>query len=74
MQVKSIDKFNATCEAKGVTREVSLFLIQDQEIKPGDHVMIHVGYAIQKLSEKEAEEAWEMYDEIFRRLDEEAAD
>lgn len=65
MKIKSIDGFNATCEAKGIEREVSLFMLQGEPIEVGDHVLIHVGYAIQKVSEAEAHSAWELFDEIL---------
>lgn len=74
MQVVDIDGYNARCEARGVERTVSLFLMQDQEVTVGDHVMVHVGYAIQKMSEQEARSAWELYDEMFETLDTAAAD
>lgn len=48
MQIIAIDGYNARCEAKGVEREVSLFMLQDESVSVGDYVMIHVGYAIQK--------------------------
>lgn len=65
MQIQSVEGFNAVCEARGVRREVSLFMVQDQAIAPGDHVLVHVGYAIQKVSETEAAEAWQLFDEIL---------
>jgi len=65
MQIQSVDGFNAVCEARGVRREVSLFMIQDQQVEPGDHVLVHVGYAIQKVSADEAAEAWELFDQIL---------
>jgi hydrogenase expression/formation protein HypC len=65
MRVQSIDNFMAQCEARGITRQVNLFLVQHEEIKIGDLVMVHVGNAIQKMSEEEANLAWETYDEIF---------
>jgi hydrogenase expression/formation protein HypC len=74
MQVVEVDGYNARCEARGVERAVSLFLMQDQAVSVGDHVMVHVGYAIQKMTEQEARSAWELYDEMFERLDGEAAD
>ena len=49
MQIVAIDGSSARCEAKGVQRDVSLFLMQDQALQPGDHVLVHVGYAIQKM-------------------------
>lgn len=65
MQIDQIDGFNARCSAKGVSREVSLFLMQGEPIALGDFVMVHVGYAIQKMSELEARSAWELYDEML---------
>lgn len=65
MQVVEIDGYNARCEAKGVERTVSLFMMQDEEVSIGDFLMIHVGYAIQKMTEEEAQSAWEIYDEML---------
>jgi hydrogenase expression/formation protein HypC len=65
MRVKSVDGFAAVCEAKGIEREVSLFMLQGESIEPGDHVLIHVGYAIQKVCEEEARASWELFDEIL---------
>ena len=65
MQVKSIQGFQCICEARGIEREVSLFMLQEEDIAPGDYVLIHVGYAIQKVSEVEAASSWEMFDEIL---------
>jgi len=66
MQISEIDGFNARCTAKGVQREVSLFLLQDDDLQVGDYVLIHVGYAIQKISEQDAQTAWELFDEMFQ--------
>jgi hydrogenase expression/formation protein HypC len=65
MQIKSIDRFLARCEAKGVERDVNLFMLQEDEIAVGDFVMVHIGYAIQKMTEQEARSAWEIYDEML---------
>ena len=65
MQISSIDRFVARCHAKGVERDVNLFLMQNEAIVPGDFVMVHVGYAIQKMTEQEARSAWEIYDEML---------
>ncbi len=69
MRVVEIDGFNARCEAKGVEREVSLFMMQDEQVAPGDFVMVHVGYAIQTVSEQDAQSAWELFDEMLAHLD-----
>lgn len=65
MQIVEIEGFNARCEAKGVFREVSLFMLQGEDVAPGDYVMVHVGYAIQVMTEQEARSAWELYDEML---------
>ena len=65
MQIKSIDGFMARCEAKGIEREVSLFMMQDDELAVDDFIVVHVGYAIQKISEDEAQTAWELYDQMI---------
>jgi len=64
MRIRSVDGFNAVCEAKGIEREVSLFMLQGDAVAPGDHVLVHVGYAIQKVSEEEARSTWELFDQI----------
>jgi hydrogenase expression/formation protein HypC len=65
MQIKSIDGFVANCEAKGVYREVSLFMLQDEDFQVDDYVVVHVGYAIQKINQQEARTAWELYDQML---------
>lgn len=65
MRVIEIDGFNARCEAKGIERTVSLFLLQHEPVSAGDMVLIHVGYAIQKVSEEEARTAWDLLDEVL---------
>ena len=66
MQIVEIDGYNARCTAKGVEREVSLFLLQDEPLAAGDFVIVHVGYAIQKMTPQEARSTWELFDEVLR--------
>lgn len=66
MQVVSIDGFTARCHAKGIEREVSLFLLQEEPVAVGDYLLIHVGYAIQKVAPQQALSAWELYDRMER--------
>ncbi len=65
MKIVSIEGYNARCEARGVMREVSLFMLQDEVITAGDYVMVHVGYALQKMTEQEARSSWELLDELL---------
>jgi hydrogenase expression/formation protein HypC len=69
MQIKQIDGYTARCEAKGVERDVSLFMMQDEALREDDYVVVHVGYAIQKISPQEARTAWELYDQMLGDAD-----
>jgi hydrogenase expression/formation protein HypC len=65
MQIESIDGFMCRCVARGIERQVSLFMLQGEELTPGDHILVHVGYAIQKVSAEEAADSWELLDEVL---------
>jgi hydrogenase expression/formation protein HypC len=65
MRISTIDGFQCTCEARGIEREVSLFMLQDESLAPGDHVLVHVGYAIQKVSADDAADSWQLFDQIL---------
>ena len=65
MRIIEIDGYNARCEARGIERRASLFLLQHEQLQVGDLVMIHVGNAIQKMTEEDAQTAWDLFDEIF---------
>jgi hydrogenase expression/formation protein HypC len=65
MRITAIDGYTARCEAKGVFRDVSLFMMQDEPPVVGDYVMVHVGYALQKLTEAEARSTWELLDQVL---------
>jgi len=47
---------------RGVSREVNIMLV---EAKVGDYVLVHAGYAIQVLDEREAQETLRLWDEIL---------
>ena len=70
IQIESVNGFVARCQAKGIYRDVSLFMMQDQPPQVGDFVMVHVGYAIQKVTESEARSAWELFDQILEETGE----
>jgi len=65
MKITAIDGYQCTCEARGIEREVSLFMLQHETLEPGDFILVHVGYAIQKVSADEAAESWALFDEIL---------
>jgi hydrogenase expression/formation protein HypC len=53
MQVKTIENEMAICEIDGVQREACLMMIEGVEV--GDYVLIHAGFAIEKIDEDEAQ-------------------
>ncbi len=65
MQITAIDGFDAHCCARGVEREVSLFLLQGEPVTIGDFVLVHVGYAIQRISAEQARQSWELFDQLW---------
>lgn len=69
MQVLSVDGFVARCEAKGVQRDVNLFLLQEETVSVGDYLVMHAGYAMQKVTAEEAASAWDLYDQMLAAED-----
>jgi len=69
MQIKQINGYSALCEARGIEREASLLLMLEDDLKIGDYVMISIGNIISKIDEKDAQVAWDLYDEMFAVLD-----
>ena len=53
MQVKTIENEVAMCEIDGVQRQASLMMLDD--VKIGDFVLIHAGFAIEKIDDDEAQ-------------------
>ncbi len=53
----------AVAEIMGVQREISIILVP--EIKVGQYVMIHAGFAINPIDEKEAKETEELLQKVF---------
>ena len=51
--VELLDDDKATVDMGGVQKAISLALVED--VAPGDYVIIHVGYALNKLDPEEAE-------------------
>ncbi len=53
----------ATIDISGVRREVSLLLLPE-EAAIGDYVLVHAGFAIQKIDREAAEDALNLLKEI----------
>jgi hydrogenase expression/formation protein HypC len=62
VQVVSIDGNEAEVEIGGVRRRVSIMLTP--EVKAGDYVLLHTGYAINVIDEAEAQETLKILQEM----------
>lgn len=67
--IKSIEDKEAEVEIGGVTRRISLWLTP--EAKVGDYALVHTGYAINILDQKEGEETLKLLREIAALAEEE---
>jgi hydrogenase expression/formation protein HypC len=54
LKLVSVDGTDAVGEVGGIRREVSVMMTPG--VKVGDYVIVHAGFAIQVLDQKEAEE------------------
>lgn len=61
-QVVEIKEEGAVVEVGGTRREISLALLED--VRVGDWVILHAGFAIEKLSPEEAEKTLALFREI----------
>jgi len=62
VKILEIDGQKALVELGGLARQASIMLVPD--VKVGDYVLLHAGFAIQKLDEKEAEETIRLFAEL----------
>jgi hydrogenase expression/formation protein HypC len=66
--IKSIKGQQAVADIEGVTRDISIQLTP--EVKVGDYVLLHTGYAINIIDAAEAEETLELLRELGEAADE----
>ncbi len=62
-KIVKIENNVATIDVDGVQREASLMLLEDPKI--GDYVIVHAGFAINKLNEEDALESLKLLREAF---------
>ncbi len=68
VKVVAIDGEMAIGEVGGVQREISLVMTPD--VKIGDYVIVHAGFAIQVLDRTAAEENLRIFGEMAKRVSE----
>ncbi len=71
MQLIEINYPSGVAEAKGVKRDIGLQLLTEDSLEIGDHVIVHVGFAIEKVDKARADEIWEALEEVLAMMDEE---
>jgi len=69
MRIESVDGLLARCSAKGVEREANLLMLEAEGLTVGDYVVVHLGYAMDKVTAEEAAAAWAVYDEMLAAED-----
>ena len=72
-RVEKIEQDRAVCVVGTSSYNASLELLIHEDVNVGDYVLIHTGFAIQKLDTEEAEASLKTFDE-FKSLNEEMDD
>jgi len=66
-KIISKDDLMATIEVYGARRQVNLMLLPE-EAEVGDYVLVHAGFAIQKIDEEAGQESLKLFDEVLKKL------
>jgi len=67
----SEDETMCTVDTMGVQRDASLLMMIGMDIAIGDYVLLHIGFVMEKIDEKEALAAIDTYKEILVAMTEE---
>jgi hydrogenase expression/formation protein HypC len=62
MKVVSLKDGMGIAEISGVKKEISLMMLPETEV--GDYVIVHAGFAIQRLNEEEAQKTLDLFREM----------
>ncbi|MEW9530520.1 HypC/HybG/HupF family hydrogenase formation chaperone [Microbispora sp. NPDC049125] len=63
----------AKVDVSGVRRAINIGLLENEPLRPGDWVLIHVGFALSKIDEEEARAALDFLEGIGQAYDDELA-
>jgi hydrogenase expression/formation protein HypC len=63
----------ATVDVSGVRRAINIGLLEGEDVRPGDWILIHVGFALSKIDEEEAAAALNFLESIGQAYDDELA-
>jgi hydrogenase expression/formation protein HypC len=68
-EIVEIDGLIATIDVMGVKRQISLMLLPE-EVGVGDYVLVHAGFAIQKVQKEVALDSLKLLKEVAEKLGE----
>jgi hydrogenase expression/formation protein HypC len=73
--IEFVDEANhiAKADVSGVRRYVNVALLREEGIGVGDWILIHVGFAMSKIDEKEAQETLDLLKEMGNAFNDEMA-
>jgi len=63
----------AWVDVGGARRKVSIALLDGEDVQPGDWVLVHVGFALSKLDEEEAQATLELLEGMNKAYEDELA-
>jgi hydrogenase expression/formation protein HypC len=63
----------AKVDVSGVRRAINIGLLENEQLEPGDWVLIHVGFALSKIDEQEAKAALDFLEGIGQAYADELA-
>lgn len=69
-RVVSVGEMIATIEVSGARKDVSIVLLPEP-VKTGDYVLVHAGFAIQKIDQEAAQEALSLLSEVMEEVEKE---
>ncbi len=69
-KIVEVDNFRAMVDVCGARREINLMLMPE-EVGIGDYVLVHAGFAIQKVEQESAQEALKVISAIIEDAEKE---
>ncbi|MBD3173023.1 MAG: HypC/HybG/HupF family hydrogenase formation chaperone [archaeon] len=69
-KVESVEGRTAIVDFGGVKREAIIDLMEPGSITPGTYVLVHTGFVIQIMEEKEAQETLDAWREVLSHVEE----
>ena len=69
-KIVKIDDLRAIVDVYGARREINLMLMPEK-VELGDYVLVHAGFALQKVEQESAQEALKMISTIIEEVEKE---